>query len=191
MPSSPTVVVLAGGASTRMGTHKPGVVVAGRTMLEWVIAAAAAHPTLVVGGPETTSAPWLADEVRNGPVGALALAIAAVDGPVVLVGADQPWLRPSTLAALAAFPSEAAFVPVDGERRQVTCARYPGGIADIAARVAADRGGLQRLVDLIPRAEVAEDRWRTWGEDGRSWFGVDTPADIETGIARYGPPSAD
>jgi len=189
MPQVPTVVVLAGGASTRMGTHKPDVVVVERTMLEWVVRAAGDLPTLVVGGPEVTATRWIPDEVRNGPAGALALALTAVNGPVIIVGADQPWLRPETLAALAVFPSDAACVPVEGEQRQVMCARYPGTIADIAARVANDGGGLQRVLDLIPRAEVDEERWRAWDEDGRSWFGVDTPKDLETGLARYGPPA--
>jgi len=185
---TPTLVVLAGGSSTRMGTHKPDVPVAGRPMLEWVVAAAGDHPVVVVGGPEPAMAPWVADEVRDGPAGGLALALATVDGPVVLVGADQPWLRPETVDALARFAADAACVPVDGERRQVTCARYPGGIADIAARVAAEGKGLQELLGLIPRVELAEETWRHWGEDGRSWYSVDTLDDLGAGLDRYGPP---
>jgi molybdopterin-guanine dinucleotide biosynthesis protein A len=183
-----TLVVLAGGASKRMGTHKPDVPLAGRSMLEWVVASAGTHPVLVVGGPEVTIAPWIADEVRDGPAGGLALALASVDGPVVLVGADQPWLRPETVDALAGFAAEAACVPVHAERRQVTCARYPDGIAQIAARVAAEGKGLQELLGLIPRVELAEETWRSWGEDGRSWYSVDTPDDLAEGMDRYGPP---
>ena len=188
MPATPTIAVLAGGPSTRFGSHKPNALLAGLTMLDWVLRAAGGMPTIVVGGPEVAGSRWVPDEVRDGPAGALALAIAAAGGPVILVGADQPWVRPATLEALAAFPAEAACVPVDGDSRQVTCARYPATLADLAARTSAAGGGLQRVLDMVPRNEVPEERWRTWGEDGRSWYSVDSLEHLTEGLTRYGPP---
>jgi molybdopterin-guanine dinucleotide biosynthesis protein A len=189
MPTTPTVVILAGGPSRRFGSHKPAATVGDRTMLEWVVGAAGDLPSLVIGGPEVDLTRWIADEVRDGPAGALAVACSAVDGPVIVVGADQPWVRAETLHALADFPADAAFVPVDDERRQVTCARYPAGIAEMAERGAAAGGGLQEVLDMVPRNEVPEERWRSWNEDGRSWYSVNFPDDIPAGVVRFGPPA--
>ena len=34
----------------------------------------------------------------------------------------------------------------------------------------------------MPPLEITEPVWRSWGEDGRSWFSVDRPEDIEIGL---------
>ena len=60
---------------------------------------------------------------------------------------------------------------------QVTCAFYPVSWAEAAAgatRRGASRPSFARRSPLAPRG--ASPSGRAWGEDGRSWFSVDTPA---------------
>jgi molybdopterin-guanine dinucleotide biosynthesis protein A len=102
--------------------------------------------------------------------------------PVLLVAVDQPWVRTGTLSRLASIGE--TVVPVHDEYRQVTCAVYYPVILDSVYQA----GSLQGLMDLAPPLEVTEPVWRSWGEDGRSWFSVDRPEDLETGLERYGVP---
>ena len=183
-----TLAVLAGGASRRMGVDKPALEVAGSTMLDLALAAAGELPTLVVGRPHRT-ATWVADpgEPGGGPLAGLVAALQTTGGPVVLVGADQPWLRGATVARLATEEGDVPVAPTDGGHRQVLCARYPLASLDAARRTLDAGGGLQSLLDLGCRT-ISPDEWRRWGEDGRSWHSVDTPEDLVTGLALYGDP---
>ncbi|OFW63434.1 MAG: hypothetical protein A2135_03205 [Actinobacteria bacterium RBG_16_67_15] len=56
-----------------------------------------------------------------------------------------------------------------------------------ARRLLASGHGLQALLDTGCR-QVPPDEWKRWGEDGRSWFSVDTPDQIAEGVKRYGSP---
>lgn len=178
-------VVLAGGASKRMGQDKAEVVVAGRPMISWVIEALdpVVDRVLVAGRPagwdgrESLSDP----DGMAGPLAGLASAL-RLGQPVLLVAVDQPWLRTATLAQLAAIGETA--VPVQGETRQVTCALY----YPAAAALVEGAASLQGLMDLERPLEITEPVWRSWGEDGRSWFSVDRVEDVEIGLERFGPP---
>jgi molybdopterin-guanine dinucleotide biosynthesis protein A len=172
-----------------MGTDKVVLEIDGVALVDHVLAAAGGLPTLVVGRPHPTH-PWVSDPTpeRRGPLAGLVAALTASAGPVLLVGADQPWLRPATVQALAAIDAtDAPAAPVDGGVRQVLCAVYPQQVLASARRLLSAGHGLQALLDsgcrLVPSAE-----WRTWGEDGRSWFSVDTPDLMAAGLERYGSP---
>jgi molybdopterin-guanine dinucleotide biosynthesis protein A len=184
-----TLAVLAGGAGVRMGTDKPATPIAGGTLLDHVLAAAGHLPTLVVGRAHPAHR-WVADPppLHRGPLAGLVAALAETGGPVVLVGADQPWLRPATVAALAGLGDSAVPVaPIDGGARQVLCALYPQSVLAAARQLLEAGRGLQAVLDRGCR-EVAAAEWRTWGEDGRSWFSIDTPAGLAAGLDRYGSP---
>jgi len=178
-------VVLAGGAGKRMGQDKAEVVVADRPMISWVIAALeSVVDRVIISG---RSGAWnghtgLADvEGMAGPLAGLGAGL-RLGEPVLLVAVDQPWVRTATLSKLAAIGE--TVVPVHDEIRQVTCAMYYPVLLETIAQA----GSLQGLMDLAPPLEVTEPVWRSWGEDGRSWFSVDRPEDVATGLERYGPP---
>jgi len=77
-------------------------------------------------------------------------------------------------------------VPVDDVGvRQVTCAVYPKAIADAAIEEAEADGSIQSLLDRVSFEAVIPEIWVLWGEDGRSWFSVDTHAALEEGIRRF------
>lgn len=184
-------VVLAGGASTRMGADKPAVDLAGRTLLEHVTTAVAASPVnrvVVAGRPGDDVDSVLDPPGLAGPAAGLLAVLRHWPGhDVVLVGADQPWVDAVLLGHLLALPGDAV-VPL-ASRRQATCAVYRHACYPVLERLAATdpSPSLQRLLDGVVTTEVTEPTWRSWGEDGRSWCSIDTPQDLAE--ARQNPPS--
>lgn len=102
--------MLAGGRASRLGgRHKPGLPVAGRTLLDHALTAVAGAAETVVVGPEVpTCRPvrWTReDPPGSGPVAALAtgLAALAVDPEeVAVLAADLPGVTPATIERLRA-----------------------------------------------------------------------------------------
>jgi molybdopterin-guanine dinucleotide biosynthesis protein A len=179
--------LLTGGKSTRMGQDKATTSVAGRTMIERVAAAGAATGLdVVVLGPDDAGTGLEAvpdgDDVPAGPLGGLlTLLDHRPDHHVLLVATDQPFVRPETLLHLALEAGGDIVVPIDQDMPQVTCARY--GPAVIEHR---DAWRLRALLDRVEVVRVEPERWRTWGEDGRSFRSLDRPEDIAVALDEYG-----
>ncbi len=192
----PTIgVVLAGGRSSRMGRDKALVEVAGRPMIQWVSDALqeVSGRALVVGRDLAPSVDAIPDPGtrHRGPLAGLAAATAHAPGAtLIVVAVDQPWVRPATLRAMLARTDTLAVVPVDDHgTRQTTCAVYPStALVDISEELEAG-GSIQSLLDRVAFDPVVPAEWQAWGEDGRSWFSVDTPEDEAEGLARYGSPA--
>jgi molybdopterin-guanine dinucleotide biosynthesis protein A len=191
-------VVLAGGASRRMGRDKALVDVAGRPMLDWVVDALGATVSEVVVSGEPR-APW-ADRLRfvedtgdpkRGPLAGI-VAVMEQTGPdalLLVVGVDQPWVRPVTLAEIAGRFTGLPVVPVPDGVRQTTCAVYPANELLVATRELNAGGSIQSMLDRTAFDPFTEADLASCGEDGRSWFSVNTPVDLAEGLDRYGPPS--
>ncbi|MGH8924207.1 MAG: molybdenum cofactor guanylyltransferase [Acidimicrobiia bacterium] len=182
-------VVVAGGAGTRMGRDKALVPLEGRPLIAWVIdALEAVCPRVLVAGRVQGWGGRRGIEDLPGVAGPLAgLAASLVEGEeVLLLAVDQPWAQASTLGALGQIGGTA--VPLADGVRQVTCALYAPSLASIAATETARGGSLQTLLDHVPFTAVAPAEWAAWNEDGRSWFSVDTPADLRRGQKLYGSP---
>jgi molybdopterin-guanine dinucleotide biosynthesis protein A len=165
-----------------MGQDKALVDVAGKPMIAWVVEALEAVCSKVaISGRDWEGRPGLDDHSDfKGPIAGLAAALRLGDD-VLLVAVDQAWVRRETLAELARL--EGSGVPVDVEQvPQVTCARYARDHP-----LQSFDGSLQSLVR--PADLIDQSLWRTWGEDGRSWFSVDTPADIAVGLEMFGVPT--
>lgn len=176
-----------------MGRDKAGIVLGGRPLLEWVYLSLSAvvGEVMVVGRREAGDLRAIPDApaVGGGPAAGIATALMAAGGrPVLVVGVDQPWVRPATLAALLRVPRQPA-TPFD-ERYQVTCATYTAGDLSLLEETARRGGSLQSVVPRLGGTAVSPEQWRSWGEDGRSWFSVDTPQALSDGIRRYGVPDS-
>ena len=184
-------VILAGGRSRRMGRDKAMTLLDGRTLLDWVAAALsqAVSEVIVVGREEAEGIRAIPDAMPGGrgPSAGIVTGLkAAGGGPIMVVGVDQPWVRPATLAALLGVRPQPA-IPMDGQY-QVTCAAYPASSLSRLAATAREKRSLQPEVPLLGGTVIVPERWRSWGEDGRSWFSVDTPEDLREGLGRYGSP---
>ncbi|HEY6629653.1 MAG TPA: molybdenum cofactor guanylyltransferase [Acidimicrobiia bacterium] len=181
--------ILAGGRSSRMGMDKAEVEVDGQTMLQRVASALQAFlPHVVLLGADREGMEcWPDDLPARGPLGGIASALSRMeDDHLLVVAVDQPFVRTETLARLGDLKSEMTVVPVDALGvRQVTCAVYPKSIAEVAMEEAQAEGSMQSLLDRVSFQAVTPETWASWGEDGRSWFSVDTPASLEEGIRRF------
>ncbi len=131
MTSNLDAVVLAGGSATRMGgADKPGLTVAGRTLLERVVDAVLAHTPgadVTVVGPrrDLPDVRYVReDPPGGGPVPALGAGLPHVRAPwVALLAADLPHLGPEHVRALAAAAhgsDGAVFVDDTGREQWLT-----------------------------------------------------------------------
>lgn len=185
-------VVLTGGASRRMGRPKPEVEIGGHSMADLVVSALrrVTDRVLAAGLPVAgvTTIPDPGPSVARGPLAGIVGALEETGSPIVAVAVDQPWIRFETLGELVGRFSGRAVVPCAGGVRQVTCAIYP---PSVLAAVTNDlgTGSVQSLLDRVDHDAIDPEQWSAWGEDGRSWFSVDTVEDIAEGLRRYGVPT--
>jgi molybdopterin-guanine dinucleotide biosynthesis protein A len=186
----PLGAILTGGRSTRMGRDKADVRVGDQTMLSLVSKALApcVGRTVLLGPDRDGWETWPDAVHAQGPLAGIATALArAATERVILLAVDQPFARTATLERMARVESGLPVVPVDETgTRQVTCAIYPTSITEAATEEAREGGSIQPLLDTVSFRPVAPDEWRSWGEDGRSWFSVDTEDDVEAGLSRFG-----
>jgi molybdopterin-guanine dinucleotide biosynthesis protein A len=182
-------VVVAGGKSKRMGRDKALVQLDDRPLIAWVIDAleAVCPRVLVAGRVEGWEGRRGIEDLPGvgGPLAGLAAALKEGED-VLLLAVDQPWAKPTTLAALGQIGGTA--VPVAEGVRQVTCAVYAPSLASLATAEIARGGSLQRLLDHAPFTEISPEQWQAWDEDGRSWYSVDTPDDLRRGQRLFGSP---
>lgn len=190
-------VVLAGGAGRRMGRDKALVEVAGRPMLDWVVEAlgSVTGEVVVSGEPRARWSDrlrFVADTgaSRRGPLSGISAVMDHVGGNslLVVVGVDQPWVRPGTLQSIVERFEQLPVVPVPDGVRQTTCAAYPSTHVLVATRELNAGGSVQSMLDRTAFDPFTEADLEACGEDGRSWFSVNTPGDLDEGMDRYGPP---
>lgn len=187
----PVAVILAGGASARMGSDKAIYEVGGRAMLDRVVDAArqALGEVAVVGrrsAPNHVRAIPDAGPVHRGPLSGIVTALDILRAPIVALAVDQPLVRAETIRHLAAEGDpRLPAVPVEDGWDQVTCARYPLEILDDARRELEAGGNVRGLLRRVPTTRIEAATWRRWGEDGRSWFSIDEAADVVAAERRF------
>jgi molybdopterin-guanine dinucleotide biosynthesis protein A len=181
--------VLAGGASRRMGRDKATLAVGGVALAAGVLAAAAevADPVVLLapeGHPARGLGARVVTDPGEGPLAALAAALAALDADHVLVLAgDHPGLAVELLARLVALAPEGEAVACRrGPRLEPLVAVYRRAPALAAARArlagpAGDRSLLGLLADL-DTVVVEEPQWRALDPGGRSFVDLDDPGDL-------------
>ncbi|MBM6401424.1 molybdenum cofactor guanylyltransferase [Phycicoccus sonneratiae] len=176
-----TVVVLAGGGSTRFGTDKLAADLGGVTVLDHLLGGLPAHWPVVLVGPRRdtvrSDAVWVReDPPGGGPLAGVATGAEAVHTALMaVVAGDMPHAAaavPRLLTALdEARPEVAAAVAVDDDAHvNPLLAVYRVAAVREALPASAHDGPAKRLLRL-PHTEV-----RVAGTPGRD---VDTPDDLE------------
>jgi molybdopterin molybdotransferase len=152
-------IILAGGASTRLGADKPEQLVGGRRLLDIALAAVADADAVVVVGPPrdvpTGVTVVCEDPPGRGPAAALAAGFAALPGgpaDVVVLAADLPRITANAVEVLAAARGGApvALAVDDDERLQ-----YLTAVWDSAALTTALTAFPSRMRDLLPDNAVS------------------------------------
>jgi molybdopterin-guanine dinucleotide biosynthesis protein A len=147
-------IVLAGGASRRLGSDKPEQRIGGRRLLDIALAAVAGADAVVVVGPprDVPTGVTLVQEIPPGagPVAALAAGFAELPvdrADVVVLPADLPDITADTVAALAQARGDAPVaLAVDDSGRP----QYLTAVWDSAALAAALGTDPPRMRDLVP-----------------------------------------
>ncbi len=181
--------MLAGGAGRRLGgVDKPGLVLAGRSLLDRAVSAVGDVPTVVVGPVRDTERPVVhvtEDPPGSGPAAALQTGLVALPtlsaGAVIAVlAADLPALSAATVGrlvtALGAAPEAdgAVLVDTDGREQLLLGVWRLSALTDAAARRTSWGGAsirsllapLRRLVVPAVGDEAADvdtpEQWRRW-----------------------------
>jgi molybdenum cofactor guanylyltransferase len=196
-----TVIVLAGGRSSRFGSDKLAADLEGASLLSRTIAAVEPIADIViVAGPALpdglqdgdTHAILIRDrESFGGPLVALANVLErGIPEPMtrlaIVVGGDMPRLVPAVLRAmldrLAAGPElDAVFLQVpEAPRRQVLPLALREHAAVHAARATLEAGdrSLTGLVDRLRTIDLPAKEWLALDPAGDTLSDVDTPADL-------------
>jgi len=188
--SSLSVVILAGGRSSRFGRDKLAEPIDGRPLLTRAIDAVRPLATeiLVVTSPE--AAPVVAGDVRivhdtvafEGPlVGARAGIFAASESVVLLVAGDMPDLVPAVLGSMVVVlgSDDAVVLEHDGRARALPMVvRRDPALAAIDRLVVQGERRLRALIDALRTRTIAESTWRTLDPDGDTLRDIDTEADL-------------
>ncbi|TQN44690.1 molybdopterin-guanine dinucleotide biosynthesis protein A [Humibacillus xanthopallidus] len=191
LPYAVSVLVLTGGASRRMGSHKPSLEVGGLPMVVRVLEAARPRPVLVVGRADDVpdGIPRLVeDPPGGGPVAAIAAGVRQLPAEtevVVVLAADLPFVSAAHLdrlvsAATCDQPAAGAVTVDAAGRRNWLCSAWPrAALAAALDRLEDPSGRSMRdlAAGLRPR-EVAD-------LDGVA-DDVDTPSDLEEARRRDG-----
>jgi molybdopterin-guanine dinucleotide biosynthesis protein A len=191
MTSRPAGIILAGGASRRMGEDKARIVLGDRTLLAHVVrrVASVCDPVIVVAraADEYTDcgAQVVADRWPGaGPLGGLITGLETVPAPcAAAVAGDLPFVEPALLSGLAALRAgwDAVVPEIDG-RPQPHCAVYARAAAGMAEAVFQAGGrSLRELLDApgLRVLYVPDEQLRVWDPTLRSFLNVNTPDDLD------------
>ena len=166
-----------------MGEPKAGIVLAGRPLISYPLAAASeAGLGVTVVAKASTRLPELDCEVLiepeepAHPLAGIVAALEAIGEPVVVLACDTPLVPPGLIAALAAR-EEALVVPAD-PRPQPLVARWSPELLPQLRSALATASPLKKLVAELGAEGIAGDELRQFGDPRRMFANVNEPTDL-------------
>ena len=184
-----SLIILAGGRSTRMGRSKALLPVAGVTLLEWIIKRLGPEfaETIVAGAAASPGAREAPDRRSDaGPLAGIEAGLLAARSPYAFVVACDMPRASARLAVLliARCAGHDAAVPRIEGRAQPTCAAYARTAAPkIGAYL--DRGARRatEMLDELDAVFVDEGELASGGMAADEFADLDAPADYDAFIA--------
>lgn len=187
-------IILAGGRSSRFGSSKASALFLGRTMLDWVIAAASevASEIIVVASPDSSmleAAPSrvVVNLVRDpepfpGPLAGAVTGLQTTEHEYAfMLSCDAPLVQPALLSQLAhEVDGHDAAIPHVADRPQPLVALYRVAPALTAFRTTLQRGerSLIRALDDLDANFVPEATLRHADRHLLSFHNINTPAEL-------------
>lgn len=184
-----SVVILAGGRSSRFGRDKLAEQIDGRSLLSHAIDSVRPMATEVVVVTAPDAAPSVPPDVRlvhdevgfEGPLAGARTGIeAASESIVVVVGGDMPDLVVAVLGSMVASLEgfDVVVLEVDGRPRPLPMVVRRGPALEAADRLLGHgERRLRALVETLATHIIGESTWRPLDPDGRTLRDIDTPAD--------------
>lgn len=177
--------VLAGGRGRRIGGAKPGVELAGATLISHPLAAVAAAglEPVVIAKAETPLPPLDCRVVRepdlpHHPLCGIVAALRAGAGrPAVVIACDMPLAGPALLSHLAAT-EDALVVPALAGRPQPLPGRYGAELLAPLEAALARREPLRRSVEALSPRLLGEAELARFGDPERLLLNVNDEADL-------------
>jgi molybdopterin-guanine dinucleotide biosynthesis protein A/molybdopterin converting factor small subunit len=191
-----SAVVLAGGRSSRMGTSKALLLFDGQPLIVHVVATLRRlfADVVVVSSPGQEVPPMPVTLVRDevayqGPVGGLCYGLKAAAEEICFVTAcDSAFLSPSLIAHLVGRAAEYdVVVPHWQGRFQPLLAVYRRSVLPLLEEQLT-RGELRpvTLFDKVRTLRIDEEEIRRFDGEGSSFFNMNTPADYQEALGRWG-----
>ncbi len=184
-----SLVIQAGGRSSRMGQDKGLMPLAGIPLIQHVLnrTAGLTDEILITSnnltGYTQFGLPIFTDEQPGaGALPGLQTGLQAANGEVALVVAcDMPFLNRALLGYLVDQAAEAdVVVPIWGERPQPMCAVYrPSTVVPAIERALA--AGEKRMISFFPDVlvlHIGREEIDAFDPDGVTFFNVNTPGDL-------------
>jgi molybdopterin-guanine dinucleotide biosynthesis protein A len=188
-PDSALGAVLAGGRGSRLGGAKATVELARRPLISYPLAALAEAgiDAFVVAKPGTDLRPLEADIVTEPaepihPLTGIVAALRHAGRPLVVLGCDFPFAPPALLRTLADAP-EPLVVPAPGGAPQPLMARWSPELLPQLKRALDREGPLRRTVASLAPRLLEDAELAPFGDPARTFFNVNTPADLGTAEA--------
>jgi len=182
-------IVLAGGASARLGQDKALVEVAGRTLVERVVdvlCSLVSEIVLVTPSPERLA--WLGLPVVGdvypgiGTLGGLHAGLSAIENPYgLVVGCDMPFLNRSLLTYMISQRGDAEVImPQVGRFYEPLHALYArSALPVLEERIRAGERRIRQACEGLRTRYILEDEIAAFDPDHLSFFNVNTPEDLE------------
>lgn len=189
-----TLVVLAGGRGSRMGTPKSELRIGDVTLVEWIVRRLApSFDELLVCGAAVAPAP--ARALRDarpdaGPLAGIETGLAAASSDAVFVLAcDTPRASADVAALLVARSAgHDAAVPRVAGRTQPTCAAYrKSALAPLRAYLDSGARRVTEAVNTLDAVFIDEEELSRAGIDTREFTDLDTREDYDAFVASIAP----
>jgi molybdopterin-guanine dinucleotide biosynthesis protein A len=178
--------LLLGGASSRMGTDKAQLALAGEPLAVRLatLLASLCEEVLLVGGAPPAAAPGRRVADPEGPRSALRGLVGALEAAraerVLVLATDLPGLGADLLLALVAAPDADAVVPRTPAGAEPLCALYRREpvLREARRRLADGRLALHALLAALDVHWLEGEDLAAAGGAGRALLNVNTPADL-------------
>lgn len=177
-------VVLAGGASSRMGAPKAGLRVGGGTLIERPLAtlAAAGLEAVVVAKhdsplPSLAVPRWEEPDSPRHPLCGIVAALERAGAPIVVLACDMPHVPPALVERLARTAADVA-APVVGGSLQPLAARYAPAVLEPLAVALRQERPLRAAVAALGPVTLDEDELRRYGDPARMLANVNRREDL-------------